>query len=89
VAYPIRENGVGQSLGVQPLDGSRGRQITYFDSEQILNFPFWSTGRQKPSAYSAVISTLTLSSSENRPHSPGALTSKLPTILGDKNHTTP
>jgi hypothetical protein len=37
VAYPIRENGV-DNLWVQPLDGSRGRQITNFDSEQILNF---------------------------------------------------
>jgi Tol biopolymer transport system component len=37
VAYPIRENGV-DNLWVQPLDGSRGRQITQFDAEQILGF---------------------------------------------------
>jgi hypothetical protein len=40
VAYPIRENEV-DNLWVQPLDGSPGRQITHFDSEQILNF-HWS-----------------------------------------------
>jgi len=44
VAYPIRENGV-DNLWVQPLDGSRGRQITYFDSEQILNFRWSPDGR--------------------------------------------
>jgi Tol biopolymer transport system component len=36
VAYPIRENGV-DNLWVQPLDGSPGRQITHFGSEQIFN----------------------------------------------------
>jgi serine/threonine protein kinase len=44
VAYPIRENGV-DNLWVQPLDGSRGRQITFFDSEQILNFRWSPDGR--------------------------------------------
>ncbi|PYU64989.1 MAG: hypothetical protein DMG49_25295 [Acidobacteria bacterium] len=44
VAYPIRENGV-DNIWVQPLDGSRGRQITYFDSEQILNFRWSAEGR--------------------------------------------
>ena len=44
VAYPIRENGV-DNLWVQPLDGSRGRQITAFDSEQILNFHWSPDGR--------------------------------------------
>jgi eukaryotic-like serine/threonine-protein kinase len=44
VAYPIRENGV-DNLWLQPLDGSRGRQITYFDSEQILNFGWSPDGR--------------------------------------------
>ncbi len=44
VAYPIRENGV-DNLWVQPLDGSRGRQITYFDSEQIFNFRWSPDGR--------------------------------------------
>jgi eukaryotic-like serine/threonine-protein kinase len=40
VAYPIRENGV-DNVWIQPLDGSPGRQITKFDSEQILSF-HWS-----------------------------------------------
>ena len=44
VAYPIRENGV-DNLWVQPLDSSRGRQITNFDSEQILNFRWSPDGR--------------------------------------------
>jgi hypothetical protein len=44
VAYPIRENGV-DNLWLQPLDGSRGRQITSFDSEQILNFRWSPDGR--------------------------------------------
>jgi serine/threonine protein kinase len=44
VAYPIRENGV-DNLWVQPLDASRGRQITNFDSEQILNFRWSPDGR--------------------------------------------
>jgi eukaryotic-like serine/threonine-protein kinase len=40
VAYPVRENGV-DNIWIQPLDGSAGRQITKFDSEQILSF-HWS-----------------------------------------------
>jgi Tol biopolymer transport system component len=44
VAYPIRENGV-DNLWVQPLDASRGRQITNFDSEQISNFRWSPDGR--------------------------------------------
>ncbi len=44
VAYPIRENGV-DNIWVQPLDGSQGRQITYFDSEQIRNFRWSAEGR--------------------------------------------
>ncbi len=44
VTYPIRENGV-DNLWVQPLDGSRGRQMTFFDSEQILNFRWSPDGR--------------------------------------------
>jgi len=46
VAYPIRENEV-DNIWVEPLDGSRGRQITNFDSEQILNFPLVA-GRKEP-----------------------------------------
>jgi Tol biopolymer transport system component len=41
----MRENGV-DNLWVQPLDGSRGRQITYFDSEQIFNFRWSPDGRR-------------------------------------------
>jgi eukaryotic-like serine/threonine-protein kinase len=40
VAYPIRENGV-DNIWIQPLDGSPGRQITNFTSEQISSF-HWS-----------------------------------------------
>ena len=39
VAYPVRENGV-DNVWIQPLDGP-GRQITKFNSEQILSF-HWS-----------------------------------------------
>jgi Tol biopolymer transport system component len=34
LAYPIRENGV-DNIWLQPLDGSAGRKITNFNSEQI------------------------------------------------------
>jgi serine/threonine protein kinase len=40
VAYPVRENGV-DNIWAQPIDGSPGRQITNFDSEQIFSF-HWS-----------------------------------------------
>jgi eukaryotic-like serine/threonine-protein kinase len=40
VAYPIRENGV-DNIWIQPLDGSPGRQITNFTSQQISAF-HWS-----------------------------------------------
>jgi eukaryotic-like serine/threonine-protein kinase len=40
VAYPIRENGI-DNLWLQPLDGSAGRQITHFISDQIDAF-HWS-----------------------------------------------
>ena len=40
VAYPVHQNGV-DNIWVQPLDGSPGRQITHFDSQQI-NFFRWS-----------------------------------------------
>jgi eukaryotic-like serine/threonine-protein kinase len=40
LAYPIREKGVS-NLWIQPLDGSPGRQITNFTSENIERF-FWS-----------------------------------------------
>ena len=40
VAYPIRENGI-DNLWAQPLDGSAGRKITNFTSDQIEAF-HWS-----------------------------------------------
>jgi WD40 repeat protein len=44
VAYPISENGV-DNVWIQPLDGTRGRQITHFNSEQILSFHWSPDGR--------------------------------------------
>ena len=44
VAYPITENGV-DNVWIQPLDGSLGRQITHFNSEQILSFHWSPDGR--------------------------------------------
>jgi serine/threonine protein kinase len=44
IAYPVRENGV-DNLWVQPLDGSAARQITRFDSEQILSFAWSPDGK--------------------------------------------
>jgi Tol biopolymer transport system component len=35
IVYPIPENGV-VSLWLQPLDGSRGRQITAFETDVVL-----------------------------------------------------
>src|ERR1700690_3372727 len=44
VVYPIRENGV-ENLWLQPLDGSRSRQITNFQADQIQNFQFSPDGK--------------------------------------------
>ncbi len=44
VAYPIRENGV-DNIWIQPLDGSPGRQITNFTSEQITSFNWSADGK--------------------------------------------
>jgi len=44
IAYPVRESGV-DNLWVQPLDGSSGRMITQFDSDQIFNFRWSPDGR--------------------------------------------
>ncbi len=44
VIYPIRENGA-DNLWVQPLDGSRGRQITNFDSDTIRISQFSPDGK--------------------------------------------
>ena len=40
VSYPVAENGV-DNVWVQPIDGTPGRQITHFNSEQIQSF-HWS-----------------------------------------------
>jgi Tol biopolymer transport system component len=44
VIYQITENGVA-NLWLQPLDGSRGRQITNFQSDQIAMFEFSPNGK--------------------------------------------
>ena len=44
VAYPVHENGV-DNIWVQPLDGSPGRQITHFNSEQINSFHWTPDGK--------------------------------------------
>jgi eukaryotic-like serine/threonine-protein kinase len=44
VVYPISENGV-DNLWLQPLDGSRGRQITNFGSGEIQNFRYSPDGK--------------------------------------------
>jgi serine/threonine protein kinase len=44
LVYPIRENGTG-NLWLQPLDGSRGRQITNFESDAISSFRFSPDGK--------------------------------------------
>ena len=43
-AYSINENGV-DNLWVQPLDGSRGHQITHFKSDQIASFDWSPDGK--------------------------------------------
>jgi Tol biopolymer transport system component len=40
IAYPIRENGV-DNVWTQPLNGTSGRQVTSFASDQITAF-HWS-----------------------------------------------
>jgi Tol biopolymer transport system component len=40
VVYPIRDQGA-DNLWLQPLDGSRGKQLTNFKSEEIRDF-HWS-----------------------------------------------
>jgi serine/threonine protein kinase len=40
VAYPVAENGA-DNVWIQPIDGSPGRQMTHFNSEQIQSF-HWS-----------------------------------------------
>ena len=45
VAYPVKDKGV-DNVWVQPIDGTPGRQITHFESEQILSF-HWSPDGKK------------------------------------------
>ena len=45
VVYPARENGV-DNLWLQPLDGSKGRQLTNFTSERIYDFHWSFDGKQ-------------------------------------------
>jgi WD40 repeat protein len=44
LVYAIRENGA-DNLWLQPLDGSRGRQITNFTSDVIQNYEFSPDGK--------------------------------------------
>jgi Tol biopolymer transport system component len=45
VIYPSRETGV-DNLWLQPLDGSKGKQITDFTSEHIFDFHWSFDGKQ-------------------------------------------
>jgi eukaryotic-like serine/threonine-protein kinase len=45
VIYPVREGGV-DNLWLQPLDGSKGKQITDFTSEHIYDFHWSFDGKQ-------------------------------------------
>jgi eukaryotic-like serine/threonine-protein kinase len=45
VIYPVRDNGV-ENLWLQPLDGSKGRQLTDFTSERIFDFHWSFDGKQ-------------------------------------------
>jgi serine/threonine protein kinase/Tol biopolymer transport system component len=45
VIYPVRDHGV-DNLWMQPLDGSKGRQITDFTSEHIFDFHWSPDGKQ-------------------------------------------
>ena len=45
VIYPVRDNG-DDNLWLQPLDGSKGKQITDFTSEHIFDFHWSFDGKQ-------------------------------------------
>ena len=45
VVYPVRDNGL-DNLWLQPLDGSKGRQITDFTAEHIYDFHWSFDGKQ-------------------------------------------
>jgi eukaryotic-like serine/threonine-protein kinase len=44
LAIAVEEKGVG-NIWIQPLDGSKGRQVTNFDSEQLLDFRWSPDGK--------------------------------------------
>jgi Tol biopolymer transport system component len=44
LVYVIRENGA-DNLWLQPVDGSRGRQITNFPSDRIQNYEYSPDGK--------------------------------------------
>jgi len=46
VVYPVSEHGV-DNLWLQPLDGSKGKQLTNFNSEEIGNGFHWSPNGSK------------------------------------------
>ncbi len=45
VVYPTRDNGI-DNLWLQPIDGSKGRQLTDFTAEQIFDFHWSFDGKQ-------------------------------------------
>jgi serine/threonine protein kinase len=45
VVYPVRESGI-ENLWLQPLDGSKGRQLTDFTGERIFDFHWSFDGKQ-------------------------------------------
>ncbi len=45
VVYPARENGV-DNLWLQPLDGSKGKQLTNFNTEHLWDFHWSYDGKQ-------------------------------------------
>jgi serine/threonine protein kinase/Tol biopolymer transport system component len=59
VAYPIEDKGVG-NIWEQPLDGSKGRQITNFTSEEIGEFSWSLDGKRLAVARSQTSSDVIL-----------------------------
>ncbi|MGH9774332.1 MAG: protein kinase domain-containing protein [Candidatus Acidiferrales bacterium] len=45
IAYPIRQDGI-DNLWVQPLNGSAGKQVTNFPTDQIFEFAWTPDGKQ-------------------------------------------
>jgi Tol biopolymer transport system component len=46
IVYPVSERGI-ENLWLQPMDGSKGRQLTNFTAEQIGNGFHWSPDGSK------------------------------------------